>query len=72
MEKSDQQGSKSVEKRALSTKIHRVYFKWVSIFYFKFDRILILKGETMNNEKRPPSNMVKKKRRKRREKREEE
>jgi len=72
MEKSDQQGSKSVEKRALSTKIHRVYFKWVSIFYFKFDRILILKGETMNNEKRPPSNMVKEKRRKRREKREEE
>jgi len=36
------QGSKSV-KRALSTKIHRVYFKWVSIFYFKFDRILISK-----------------------------
>ena len=62
----DQQGSKSV-KRALSTKIHRVYFKWVSIFYFKFDPILIFKKiPWQNKRKRRPSYMVKKRRKKER------
>jgi len=44
--KSDHKG-KRVYDRALSTKKHRVFFKRVNIFYFQFDPILILKGQTM-------------------------
>ena len=60
-------GQRVFRESALSTKIHRVFFKMGEYFsiYFKFESILILKFKPLPNEKkRRPSNMVKKRREK--------
>jgi len=67
--KSDQQGSKSLEREFYQPKkyIECIFQKMGEYFsiYFKFESILILKFKPLPNEKkRRPSNMVKKRREK--------